>query len=95
VRLIRRERLAQFIGDHKDAATSLNAWAKAVESRDFKHLVDLKSTLGSADYVKPYVVFDIAGNKYRLIALINFRLGIASVEWVLTHAEYDQGKWRR
>ena len=95
MRLNRRERIVQFIGGHKDAATSLNAWAKAIESRDFKHLVDLKGTLGSADYVKPYVVFDIAGNKYRLIALINYGLGIASVERVLTHAEYDHGKWRR
>ncbi len=65
-----------------------------MESNSFQNFVELKQGLGSADYVKPYTVFDIGGNKYRLIALIDYELGIISIESVLTHAEYDKSKWR-
>ena len=92
--LIHRERLEAFARKFKDSATPLSAWAGAVDFGRFKHLVELKQTFGSADYVRPYVVFNIAGNKYRLVTLVNFKLGVVSVERVMTHAEYDRGTWR-
>lgn len=66
-----------------------------MEAGRFRHLVDLRMTFGSADDVRPYVVFNIGGGRYRLIALVNYGLGFVSIERVLTHAEYDRGKWRR
>ena len=66
-----------------------------MESNNFKHFVELKKTFGSADQVKPYTVFDISGNKYRLIALVDYALQSVSIESVLTHAEYGQGRWRK
>jgi mRNA interferase HigB len=95
VRLVHREKLLEFAAKSKDCEASLSAWAKAIESGTYKHFIALKRTFGSADYVKPYAVFDIAGNKCRLAALINYELGIVSIERVMTHAEYDRGKWRR
>lgn len=79
---------------HSDSAASLGAWVQNIESNAFKNPVGLKKTFGSADYVKPFWVFNISGNKYRLIALVDFGLDLVSVEHVLTHAEYDKGKWR-
>ena len=61
----------------------------------YKHYNELKQTFGSADYVKPYTVFNISGNKYRLISLIAYATTTVGVENVLTHAEYDKGKWRK
>lgn len=90
-----RERLREFAGRFADARAALAAWAKAMEAGRFRHLVELRQAFRSADYVKPYVIFNIAGNKYRLAALINYGLEIASVERVMAHAEYNQGKWRR
>jgi len=66
-----------------------------MESNKFENFIDLKRLFGSADYVKPYVVFNIGGNKYRLIGLVDYELGMVSIEHVLTHAEYDRGRWRQ
>ena len=66
-----------------------------MESNDFRNSVELKRVFGSADYVKPCVVFNISGNKYRLIGVVNYELGAVYVKIVLTHAEYDKGAWRR
>jgi mRNA interferase HigB len=66
-----------------------------MESNGFKHFVELKKTFGSADQVRPYTVFDISGNKYRLIAVVDYPLQAVSIERVLTHAEYDEGRWRK
>lgn len=65
-----------------------------MKSKDFGSLVELRKTFGSADYVRPHTVFDIGGNKYRLIAVIDYGLGLVSIVDILTHAEYDRGRWR-
>ena len=65
-----------------------------MESNSFKHFVDLKKTFGSADQVTPHTVFNISGNEYRLIAVANYAFQSVSIESVLTHAEYDEGRWR-
>ena len=90
----RRERLAEFARAHRDARTALDAWLRSMEGNNVGNLVELKRTFRSADYVRPYTVFNISGNKYRLIALVDYELGLASVEQVLTHAEYDRGRWK-
>ncbi len=66
-----------------------------VESADFRHFVELKNTFGAADQVKPHTVFDISGNKYRIIARVHYQFQTVVVEEVLTHKDYDKGKWRR
>lgn len=66
-----------------------------MESNSFGHFVDLKKTFGSADQVRPHTVFDISGNKYRLIAVVEYALQTVSIECVLTHAEYGKGRWRK
>ena len=66
-----------------------------MESNSFQNFVELKRVFGSADYVKPHVVFNISGNKHRLIGVVNYELGAVTVKDVLTHAEYDKGTWRR
>ena len=65
-----------------------------IETNSFKHLVELLKTFGSADYVKPYTVFDISGNKHRLVALVDYGLQTVSVEHVLTHEVYDEQRWK-
>ena len=55
---------------------------------------EVRKTLSRADLVGRFVVFDIGGNKYRLIAVIHFNRGKLYVRHVLTHAEYDEGKWK-
>ena len=94
VRLIGRERISEFTPKHPASVASLKAWQKSMEANIFKSYVELKKVFGSADYVKPHTVFNIGGNKYRLISLVDYELGAVSIEHVLTHPEYDKGKWR-
>jgi len=95
VRIIGRDLIGLFVRKHPDSRSSLRSWTQAVESNSFKHFVELKKTFGSADQLKPYTVFDISGNKFRLIAVMDYALQSVSVECVLTHAEYDEGRWRK
>lgn len=95
MKLLRRERLPEFARKHPDSKAPLNAWRQNMEANKFENFVGLKRLFGSADYVRPYVVFNIGGNKYRLIGLVDYELEMVSIEHVLTHAEYDRGRWRR
>lgn len=68
---------------------------QTIELNSFKRFVVLTKTFGSADQVKPYTVFNISGNKYRLITIVDYALQFVSIECVLTHAEYDEARWRK
>jgi len=55
---------------------------------------ELRTTFPSADWVEGLIVFNIGGNRYRLIAAIHFNRKRVYIRYVLTHEEYDQGAWR-
>jgi mRNA interferase HigB len=57
--------------------------------------VDVQKTFRDAEDVKGQVVFDVAGNKCRLIAIVNYQASLVQIERVDTHAEYDRGKWKK
>jgi len=48
-----------------------------------------------ADFVAPYTVFNIKGNNYRLIVKIEYRWQIIFVKYLLRHADYNRGKWKK
>lgn len=57
---------------------------------------DAKAVFGKrADQYKQFVIFDVGGNKYRLIAAVHYNTGRVYIRHVLTHAEYDRGKWKK
>jgi mRNA interferase HigB len=92
VRVISNKRLVDFAALHPKATVILQSWRKVLESNRFAHFADLKAAYGSVDRVGQFFVFDIGGNKYRLIAAIHFDRQVAYVRHVFTHAEYD--RWR-
>ncbi len=51
--------------------------------------------LPAADQVGRFTVFNIAGNKYRMIVVIHFNRGLVFVRHILTHGEYDRGAWKK
>jgi mRNA-degrading endonuclease HigB of HigAB toxin-antitoxin module len=65
----------------------------------YHNLVELKQTFGSVDYVpvgkRKFYVFDIGGNKYRLVAAIHFNTQTLFVRFMMTHVEYDRGDWKK
>ncbi|AME28446.1 type II toxin-antitoxin system HigB family toxin [Caballeronia sordidicola] len=92
--IISKPPLIAFWTKHPAAEPPLRAWLRVMQDKNFKDLNDLKTTFGAADYVKPHTVFDIGGNKYRLIAAIHYNTHKVFVRNVLTHAEYDTDKWK-
>jgi len=94
MRIITRKRLNEFAEKYPDAKTSLQHWYKQVKANDFKSFTDLRKIFGSADQVGNLTVFNIGGNKVRLIAAIHYNRHIIYIRAVLTHRKYDEGKWK-
>ena len=87
--------LIEFWERFPDAESSLKAWYRTMESETFLNFNDLRETFASADYVDGLTVFNIGGNKYRLIAAIHYNRHKVFIRAVLTHREYDHGNWKK
>lgn len=93
--VISRKALRQFWERHPDSESALSRWFKIMQHSDFGSLDELRATFPSADQVGGFVVFDISGNKYRLVTSIHFNRGKVYIRYVLTHPEYVRGTWKR
>jgi mRNA interferase HigB len=93
--VISRKTLKQFWERYPDSQTPLARWYKVIERSEFATFADLRKTFPSADKVGDLIVFNIAGNKYRLIASIHFNRSKVYIRHVLTHSEYDKGAWKQ
>lgn len=69
---------------------ALAVWAKVVENASWRHFPDVRQSWPSADYVAGHVVFNIRGNQFRLVANINYTIGVVAVLRLMTHEEYDR-----
>ena len=87
------KRIGEFFLTHRDAVSSLTAWYRTARKANWQNLAELRRTYPSADLVGRYTVFNIRGNKYRLIARIVYRSQTVFVVAVMTHEEYNLGKW--
>jgi len=93
--VIAKPALIAFWTAHPPARAPLEAWYRIMRQGRFLNLDDLKKTFARADYVQGFTVFDIGGNKYRLIAVIHYQRQKAYIRAVLTHREYDAEAWKR
>jgi mRNA interferase HigB len=93
--VISRKALLAFAEKHPDSWPPLLRWYKIIENSDFTSFEDLRTTFPSADKVGDLIVFNIGGNKYRLIAPIHFNRGKAYIRQVMTHQEYNRGAWKK
>jgi mRNA interferase HigB len=95
MRIIKRGALEQFWQRRPDAKASLESWYTVVRKANWKTPAELKRVYHNADLVGRRTVFNIAGNKYRLIARVNYQTQRVFVLYLLTHAEYDKGAWKQ
>jgi len=94
VRVISRKVIREFGKKHSDAGASLNAWYRIVKAADWKAPAELLRDVRGADVVGDKVVFNIAENKYRLIAFVKYPARIVYIKAILTHKEYDKERWK-
>ena len=87
-------RFVSSLQGHDDKAsisTSLDAWFEEVKRAKWKTSADIKVSYASASIVgADRVVFNIRGNRYRLVVAVNYRNGIVFIKWLGTHKAYDK-----
>ncbi len=89
--IIKKATLTEFSKKNTDVEDYLLKWYHQVEEANWRNFQDIKQTFNSADYAgNDRYVFDIKGNKYRLVALIIFRRRTLFIRFIGTHAEYDK-----
>lgn len=93
MKLLKYKLLKDFWKKHPDSEDPLKRWAEYVENSNWKSHADLKNSFPSADYVgNDRYVFNISGNKYRMIAVVVFFNGFLYLRFIGTHAKYDKIK---
>ena len=99
MRVISLRRLRAFWEQHGDAEKPLRHWFKTARKARWGSVQDVRRTYphsdgGTTPGGETLTVFNVGGNKYRLIARVRYDYELINVRWVLTHAEYNQGKWK-
>jgi mRNA interferase HigB len=91
MRVISRKALRTFWEGHPDARQALQAWYADVKQASWKSPSDVKAAYRNASFVaNNRVVFNIKGNKYRIIVAVQYKFKIVFIRFVGTHREYDQ-----
>ena len=89
--VISKSLLREFAWGHPDAIGALNNWYILVKEADWAMPADVLITFNSVDYVgNDRFVFNIKGNRYRLVAMIFFDIRTVFIRFVGTHAQYDK-----
>lgn len=91
--LIGRKIIVEFGRCHPHSRNPLSTWEKVIKQTNYQSFNELKRTFPSVDYVSHrYTIFDIGGNKYRLITEIDYSARVVNIKRVWTHAEYSMKK---
>ena len=92
--VISRKRLNEFVKIHPESRSSLARWYGLMKHGRFANFAELREAFPSADQVGKLTVFNISGNKVRLIAAIHYNRRKVYIRSVLTHAEYNEQGWK-
>ncbi len=94
MRIISKAAITEFATTHRTALEPLLHWHGVAKSAAWRHLVDVRADFHHADAVGLFTVFNIAGNKYRLVSVIKYRWQVVYIRNILTHAEYYEERWK-
>ena len=89
MRIFTEQTLKEFIGSHPDARVALQEWVTIVKRSEWTCFADVRQTFGSVDAVgNQHFMFNIKGNRYRLVVVIKFTIRFVYIRFVGTHDEY-------
>lgn len=92
--LISVGKLVETAGQHPNAIEIVRNFAKKVEASNWENLIAVQADYPSAEAVGRFTVFNIKGNKYRLILSIDYESQVAYFKYFLTHADYSKDEWK-
>ena len=91
MRIITESRLTSFWRTHPDAEPPLKAWRAIIRKKEYRNPHEVRQDFGTADFLRSNVtVFDIGGNKYRLVVSMRYDKQMVFVRHVVTHRDYDR-----
>ncbi len=91
MRVISRKWLNELARKHPDATPGLDAWFHEAEGADWANPVQVRAQYATASILRNNrFVFNIGGNKYRLVVRINYAYRVVYIRFAGTHSEYDQ-----
>ena len=82
--------LDQFCATHADCRKWIGNWIADAESSRWRTPQDIKNRYSSASFTGKNVIFNVRGNDYRLVTVVAYRVGVVTIEWIGTHAEYTK-----
>ena len=80
---------------HRDLTAPVATWLMIAREARWKNLHEVRLTWRNTDCVKGKTTFNIKGNRYRLVAAVNYASQTIVIRMLVTHAEYDMGEWNR
>lgn len=92
--LIAISKLREDISAYPDATIPIESWYNIIKKVSWKNLEEVRKTYRSAEAVGNFTVFNIKGNRYRLIVGIEYQTQTIYYKYFLTHAEYDKNYWK-
>jgi len=97
VHVISIKKLKEFWQQAKNpgAETALRWWYQQVRQARWNTPADVKQTFNTVDLVGRKMVFDVGGNEYRVIAVIDYNGHKVFIRFVMNHEEYDKGVWKK
>ena len=89
-----RKRLREFAARYPETRSALEHWYREMKRRNCTSFAKLRSVFPTTDHVGQLTVFNIGGNRVRLVAAMHYSRRRVYIRAVLTHAEYDAGAWK-
>ena len=94
MRIISKRRLREFWNKYSEAEKPLLAWYQTVKKAEWNNFTEVRETYRHADIYQDCVIFNVGGNKFRLIAKIRYRKKRVYVRFILLHSDYDKNLWK-
>lgn len=94
MRIISKPILREFWSENPNAEIPLLDWYKQSKKSEWKNINEAREIFPHADLVGKCTIFNIGGNKFRLITKINYKTKIIYIRFILTHNEYNKDKWK-
>ena len=86
-----KKKITKFMGSHSASRAPLRAWTQIAENAAWRTPSDIKREFASASFLSNNrVIFNIGGNKFRLVVIVVYTQDTLIVSWIGTHAEYDK-----
>lgn len=95
MRVISKKPLRDFWEQHPESRQAIEDWFRKASKLKVSSFPALCKTFGSADYVDGFTIFDVGGNRYRIVTVVHYDKQRLYVRHVMTHAEYDLNNWRK